>query len=143
MALIGTRPSSLLDASRRVVDGADYASTIKELIDEMAIAATPSVVDGAPVLSVPESFLADEPLGLTDPVRRAHLAGLAEFVSHLGRRPAPEWTEKPDYFLEEAFFACGPRARGLFMAETPAAFRRRNLFCGRVATKLTDLMPAS
>lgn len=140
MSLIGSRPKSMLAVSRRVLDGADYPSCIKELVDEMALAAEVVRGEGDAILSIPESFTAEEPLRLSDPVHRAHLGGLAEFVSHLGARPGPAWAEGEDYFLSEAFFAGGPRSRSLFLVETPSAFRRRNLFCGRVATKLTGLL---
>jgi len=140
MNLIGTRPQSLLEVSRRVLDGGDYASAMKELLDEMTLAAVVASRDGDAVLILPSSFMDEEPLRLPDPVQRAHMAGMAEYVSHLQAIRPPEWTEGEDYFLPEATYTCGPNARSIFLAETPSPFRRRNLFCGRTADRLIRLL---
>jgi hypothetical protein len=140
MSLIGTRPQSLLEISRRVLDGADYASCMKEFIDEAARAAAVDRTSGEAILVLPPSFLEEEPLRIPDPVLRVHLAGMAEYISRLGAAPPPHWSESEDYFLPEATYTCGPNSRALFMAETPGAFRRRNLFCGRTAERLTRLL---
>lgn len=136
MNLIGTRPRSLLEASRRILNGVDYASVMKELIDEMTFSADVDRRDGDVVLVLPSSFTEDEPQRLPDPVHRAHMAGMAEYVSQLSCSPPPSWVESDDYFLPEPVYIGSPRIHDILRTETPTAFRRRNLFCGRVAERL-------
>jgi len=140
MNLIGKRPQSLLEVSRRVLEGGDYASCMKELIDEMTLAAEVEDREGDNVLVLSASFIEEEPLRLTDPVDRAHMAGMAEYVSQLACVPPPSWVEDDDYFLPEAAFMGGPRSHDILRAETPSPFRRRNLFCGRVAERLIRIL---
>jgi len=140
MNLIGTRPNSLLEVSRRVLEGGDYASCMKEFIDEMTLAAEVEDRDGDTVLVLPATFIDEEPLRLPDPVERAHVAGMAEYVAQLTCLPPPSWAENDDYFLPEPAFMGGPRSHEILRAETPSPFRRRNLFCGRTAERLIRLL---
>ncbi|TCK72843.1 alpha/beta hydrolase [Acidipila rosea] len=64
--------------------------------------------------------------------RRAMLAGVAEFFSHLYRLPMPSWIEKPEYFLlePEYFTILMPDSEvGLYRmrARTPKEMLRRNV----------------
>jgi hypothetical protein len=140
MNLIGTRPNSLIEVSRRVLDGSDYASTMKEFLDEVVQSAQVDDREGDAVLVIPVSFIEDEPLRLPDPVDRAHIAGMAEYISQLACTPPPAWVESDDYFLPEAVYMGGTNSRSIFLAETPSSFRRRNLFCGRVGERLLRML---
>ena len=68
-----------------------------------------------------------EPTG--QPETDAYLAALAESLCReFGMRP-PAWTERPDYYLKRPWFAGGLESlKAILLVESPAAFRRRNLF---------------
>lgn len=59
----------------------------------------------------------------------AYLAAVAEYLCReTGLRP-PKWTEKPEYFLAEPWFAGGlENLKAILLVESPVPFRRRNLF---------------
>lgn len=59
----------------------------------------------------------------------AYLAALAESLCReCGMRP-PAWTEQAVYYLKQPWFAGGlENLKAILLAESPAAFRRRNLF---------------
>ena len=113
---------------------------MKELIDEMSLSADVERKEGDAVLVLRSSFIEDEPFRLSDPVQRAHMAGMAEYVSQLSCTRPPAWVEIEDYFLPEPVYIGSPRVHEILRTETPSAFRRRNLFCGRVAEKLIRLL---
>ena len=60
--------------------------------------------------------------------RDALLAGVAEHLSRLDGRPPPDWTEAPERFLRRAWFAMGGAMKSTLLVESPAAFRRRQVF---------------
>jgi len=68
-----------------------------------------------------------EPTG--EPETDAYLAAVAESLCReCGLRP-PAWTEEPAHYLKRPWFAGGLESlKAILLAESPAAFRRRNLF---------------
>jgi hypothetical protein len=120
--------------------GAGYAPAMKEFTDWLCRnAAAPDTPHGC--YGIDPSCYADEPLWLEDASERAHIAGMAEFLSSLACLPPPQWSEGPGYFLEVPAFAGGRRSRDHLLAETPAAFRRRLLFCGPVLQRFFKAKP--
>ena len=75
-----------------------------------------------------EVAVAAEPV-LLGGVKDAYLAALAEHLMARDRRFAPGWTEKPERFLGEPFFAGGLESlKAILIVESPSAFRRRLIF---------------
>ena len=72
--------------------------------------------------------LAEEPIG-AGRVEDAYLAALAEHLASRDRMDTPAWTEKPERFLREPFFAGGLESlKAILIVESPSAFRRRLIF---------------
>lgn len=66
------------------------------------------------------------------------LAGAAEALAFKLRQGPPAWAEAPERFLEDPLFLRNSEAgRMTDLVETPACFRRRNLFCGQ--SRITEL----
>lgn len=62
-------------------------------------------------------------------VHDAYLGALAEHLALSERIPVPEWTEEPNRFLSEPFFAGGLESlKATLLVESPLAFRRRLIF---------------
>ena len=60
------------------------------------------------------------------------LAGAAEYLAQQHGLSIPAWCLAKWRFLDQPLFiSSGERAKSLALVETPSAFRRRNLFCGR------------
>ncbi len=59
----------------------------------------------------------------------AYLAAVAEYLCREAGLPPPAWTERPEYFLHEPWFAGGLESlKAILLVESPVPFRRRNLF---------------
>src|SRR5205814_10297334 len=72
--------------------------------------------------------LAAEPASLGK-IQDAYLAALAEHLALESGLVTPEWTEQPDRFLSEPFFAGGLESlKAILLVESPLAFRRRLIF---------------
>jgi hypothetical protein len=75
-----------------------------------------------------EAAVAEEPVPL-GVIKDAYLAALAEHLMACDRNFAPAWTEKPERFLHEPFFAGGLESlKAILIVESPSAFRRRLIF---------------
>lgn len=75
------------------------------------------------------ALMDEPPVSTGQPETDAYLAALAESLCReFGMRP-PAWTEEPAYYLKRPWFAGGLESlKAILLAESPAAFRRRNLF---------------
>jgi len=59
----------------------------------------------------------------------AYLAAVAETLCREASLPPPGWTESPLCYLHRPWFAGGfETLKAILLAESPVAFRRRNLF---------------
>ncbi len=116
------RPKSLKIAAERILAGVDYRTALKEWKDELFFVR----------LEERSSFLTDEPELTGDPVIDVYIAGLAEYFSVQADQEPPEWTNAPARFLRKPVLFGGEHSRAWISAETPSAFRRRLLFCGKV-----------
>ena len=131
------KPTSVAEIARNVLVGQDYVFAMKEFIDTLLydLKAKGVITLDLPV-PYPAAAFEVEPPYLESPRSRAHLAGMAEHLAVTSGQPVPAWVEKPIYFLAEPFYIGGKSSRDRTVAETPPAFSRRLLFCGRVLTKL-------
>lgn len=134
-------PTTLHIVGRNVVEGYDYVGSMKEFIDSLVRdLKKKGARTGDLVLPISESAFRDEPPHLKEAMFRAHLGGMAEHLARMSAQHPPSWAEKPPYFLDQPAFFGGSAARERTIAETPAAFRRRLLFCGRVLITLTTAL---
>jgi len=85
--------------------------------------------------ATPEAKLAlvsGRPAWIEDPSQQdcnAYWAALAETLCREAGLPPPAWTESPRCFLPRPWFAGGMESlKAILLAESPVAFRRRNLF---------------
>jgi hypothetical protein len=78
------------------------------------------------------SLVAEEPEGIYRQGYEdinAYLAAVAETLCRETGLAPPRWTEKPDYFLAEPWFAGGlENLKAILLVESSVPFRRRNLF---------------
>lgn len=82
-----------------------------------------------PTVQERKTLMDEPPVSTGQPETDAYLAALAESLCReVGMRP-PAWTENPAYYLKRPWFAGGlDSLKAILLAESPAAFRRRNLF---------------
>jgi hypothetical protein len=121
--MFGKRPETLCEVARRVNRGEQQFDTA--------------------VLEFLDSFYANPELRLSaievrpeliDALHDAYLAAVAEHLAKSYRLPVPEWTETQGNDLHEPFFAGGLETlKGILVAESPTAFRRRLLFVSKDA----------
>lgn len=75
------------------------------------------------------ALVCDPPESSGQPETDAYLAALAESLCREYGMCPPAWTEQPVYYLKRPWFAGGLESlKAILLAESPAAFRRRNLF---------------
>lgn len=81
-----------------------------------------------------EEMLREEPPKTGDPRFDAYLAALAEHLAVTCNLPVPEWTGKPERFLDRFWFPTAFKSlHATALVESPAAFRRRGIFIDRTA----------
>jgi hypothetical protein len=74
-------------------------------------------------------LVSEPPVSVGQPETDAYLAALAESLCREFGMCPPAWTEQPAYYLKRPWFAGGlDSLKAILLAESPAAFRRRNLF---------------
>lgn len=128
-------PSSLFDVAQFVLNGYPYPSAMKELIDCIIADLNHKSFDDNRI-PISHGFFNDEPPALPEIFMRAHLAGTAEYMAHLSNAHQPSWVNKDIYFLSSPVFVGGAASRANMVRDTPAAFRRRLLFCGHPLMKV-------
>src|SRR6202051_3493500 len=124
--MFGKRPKTLREVARRVNNGEqEFDTAVREFLDSF--------------YSDPElrtSAIRDPP-ELIDALRDAYLSAVAEHLASSYRVPVPEWTETQGNDLHTPFFAGGLETlKGMLVAESPTAFRRRLLFVGNDALSM-------
>jgi hypothetical protein len=117
------RPRTLFEVARRVRCGEQkFDAAMLEFLDSFY--ADPE--DRA-------SAIRDRP-ELIDSLRDAYLSAVAEHMAKAYDLPVPEWTETQGNDLHSPFFAGGLESlKGILVAESPTAFRRRLLFVSKDA----------
>ena len=137
-------PKSLRDIADTVVAGGDYTFAMKEFIDNVIRdLRSKGARRSDATLPVGAEFFVDEPPVIEKPIHRVHLAGMAEYLANLSGQPTPAWCLRSEFFLDEPLiFGGSAAARETSIAETPGAFSKRQLFCGRSLAKLFALLDA-
>jgi hypothetical protein len=75
------------------------------------------------------ALVSEQPFSSGQPETDAYFAALAESLCREFGMCPPTWTEQPAYYLKRPWFAGGLESlKAILLAESPAAFRRRNLF---------------
>jgi hypothetical protein len=121
--MLGKRPKTLREVARRVRNGEQkFDPAVLEFLDSFY--ANPEQRASAIA----------EPPDLIDALRDAYLAAVAEHLANSYGLPVPEWTETQGHDLHKPFFAGGLESlKGVLVAESPTAFRRRLLFVSKNA----------
>ena len=119
MIMLGKRPRSLCEVVRRAKSGEQkFDTALLEFLDSFY--ANPEQREDA---------IKDAPATI-DALHDAYVSAVAEHLA----RSFPEWTERQVHDLREPFFAGVLQSlKGVLVAESPAAFRRRMLFVSQDA----------
>ncbi|MDN3276399.1 hypothetical protein QWJ07_19220 [Frankia sp. RB7] len=123
MSLFGKKPATLSDVVRRVRAGEQkFDPSLREFLDWFYT---------NPLAR--EQALEERPASI-DAVHDAYVAAVAEHLARVYGLQIPEWTEVHGNALREPFFAGGLQSlKGVLVAESPTAFRRRLLFVSKDA----------
>jgi hypothetical protein len=112
------RPATLQQVADRVLAGQPFDPLLREFLDEFygsdRDAMTRKISDIPPRI---------------DALRDAYLAAVAEHLASRFGLTVPPWVEEPHRFLVLPFFAGGLESlKAILLAESPSAFRRRQIF---------------
>jgi hypothetical protein len=123
MSLFERKPRSLGEVVSRVKAGEQkFDPSLREFLDSFYMK--------------PESrqqAIEERPASI-DAVHDAYVAAVAEHLARVYGLPIPEWSENHGNGLREPFFAGGLQSlKGVLVAESPTAFRRRLLFVSKNA----------
>jgi hypothetical protein len=123
MTLFAKKPRTLREVVSRVKSGErKFDPSLREFLD--AFYANPVARQEA---------IEEQPASI-DALHDAYIAAVAEHLSRSHALPIPEWTETHGNGLREPFFAGGLESlKGILVAESPTAFRRRLLFVSKDA----------
>jgi hypothetical protein len=123
MSLFGKKPATLQEVVRRVrAREQKFDPSLREFLDSFY--ANPDSRRRA----------IDERPDSIDAVHDAYVAAVAEHLARVYGLPIPEWSETHGNGLREPFFAGGLQSlKGVLVAESPTAFRRRLLFVSKDA----------
>jgi hypothetical protein len=123
MTLFGKKPGTLCEVVRRVKAGEQkFDPSLREFLD---VFYTQPATRKAALEDRPDSI---------DAVHDAYVAAVAEHLARSFGLAIPQWTETHGNDLHEPFFAGGLQSlKGVLVAESPTAFRRRLLFVSRDA----------
>ncbi len=123
MNLFRIKPRSLGEVVRRVkADEQRFDPSIREFLDSFYSNAESR-----------QQAIKDQPDSI-DAVHDAYVAAVAEHLALVYGLPVPEWSETHGNGLREPFFAGGLQSlKGVLVAESPTAFRRRLLFVSKDA----------
>ena len=123
MSLFGRKPGSLGEVVRRVKVGEQkFDPSLREFLDSFYANA-----------DLRRLAIEERPASI-DAVHDAYVAAVAEHLARVYGLPIPEWSETHGNGLHEPFFAGGLQSlKGVLIAESPTAFRRRLLFVSKDA----------
>lgn len=123
MSLFGKKPSSLGEMVRRVKAGEQkFDPSLREFLDWFY--SNPRARQKA---------LEERPASI-DALHDAYVAAVAEHLARVHGLQIPEWSEDHGDGLRAPFFAGGLQSlKGVLVAESPTAFRRRLLFVSKDA----------
>lgn len=118
MSLFSKKPRTLAEVVRRVKAGErKFDPSLREFLDSFYLDA-----------DTRKNAIEERPASL-DALHDAYVAAVAEHLARVYGLPIPEWSEIHGNGLHEPFFAGGLQSlKGVLVAESPTAFRRRLLF---------------
>jgi hypothetical protein len=118
MNLFRTKPKTLKEVVRRVSAGEQkFDPCLREFLDSFYLGK-----------DTRQQAIGERPATI-DAVHDAYVAAVAEHLARVYGLQIPEWSEAHGNGLHEPFFAGGLQSlKGVLVAESPTAFRRRLLF---------------
>ena len=127
---------NLQDVAESVIAGADLHYPLREFFVTVAMTAfRGDAID----VGAAFALISDTPRLTGSRVVDAYLAAVAEGLSVRGGFSPPTWVLDADRFLGAPYFPPGTTSlRAILLAESPAAFRRRNLFVDSRALEPID-----
>lgn len=115
------RPQSLAEVAERATDAPTFEFELADFLHEFARSGSAEMLAVAPAMLVERLELGH--------VYDAYLAAVAVHLAGKRGVPAPRWSREPGRILREPWFANPSRhMRALWLVESPAEFRERNLF---------------
>jgi hypothetical protein len=123
MSLFGRKPRTLEEVVRRVKAGKQkFDPSLREFLDSFYVNSDSR-----------QQAIEERPAAI-DAVHDAYVAAVAEHLARVYGLQIPEWSETHGNALREPFFAGGLQSlKGVLVAESPTAFRRRLLFVSKDA----------
>jgi len=119
--MILSRPKSLQEVAGRTADGASFRHELADFLDEFYEHPNAEALREEPPL-----LAGSHPRGLH---RDTYLAAAAEHLARRFQLPLAPWVFDPRRRLPEPHFAFQtPEGRIFLLADSPAAFKSRNLF---------------
>jgi hypothetical protein len=110
---------TLAGVARRRRSGEDFHRAVREFLDEFALRGDERIRAAA---------IVEKPPPTGEPRQDAYLGALAEHLAVTYGLQRPAWSVEPDRFLPHFWFVSDvPGFRAISIAQTPAAFRRRNV----------------
>jgi hypothetical protein len=112
------RPATLAEVATRTRDGEPFDPLLREFLDSFYTSNREGM----------DRAIMDTPLRIA-PIHDAYLAAVAEHLALRFGLKVPQWVEEPHRFLVKPFFAGGLESlKAILLAESPLAFRRRQIF---------------
>jgi len=123
MKLFDKKPGSLAEVVRRVRAGEQkFDPSLREFLDSFYANSDSR-----------QQAIEERPTSI-DALHDAYVAAVAEHLARVYRLQIPVWSETHGNGLHEPFFAGGLQSlKGILVAESPTAFRRRLLFVSKDA----------
>jgi len=123
MKLLDKKPGSLAEVVRRVRAGEQkFDPSLREFLDSFYANSDSR-----------QQAIEERPTSI-DALHDAYVAAVAEHLARVYRLQIPVWSETHGNGLHEPFFAGGLQSlKGILVAESPTAFRRRLLFVSKDA----------
>jgi len=120
---VGQKPGSLAEVVRRVRAGEQkFDPSLREFLDSFYANSDSR-----------QQAIEERPTSI-DALHDAYVAAVAEHLARVYRLQIPVWSETHGNGLHEPFFAGGLQSlKGILVAESPTAFRRRLLFVSKDA----------
>ena len=121
MTLILPRPASLAEVAQRSGDSTSFDGEMVDFLHEFKFRPRLEAITEEPELLAGRFPLGD--------IADAYLAAVAAMLAERLQTGLPSWVRKPERFCAKPWFASpGRHMRALLLAESPWAFRERNLF---------------
>lgn len=132
---------TLKETVQRIRDGVVFERSIKEFMDAALMLTDDSgrekLIEEEPGL-ISTEFEVD-PADLYNVL----IAGIACEIAHYSELKAPEWTNGEHRSLDEPYFTSpNKEMQKIQLATTPAPYRQRNLFCGKILGESLALVAA-